>query len=92
MFERKQQKNHGPNNIHHVLLFILTHIYSIHIWLLHITSYTISVPPMIWVPEQLISVYSGESVRLTCVVEAHPASLNYWEKVNKQFLFVLYCC
>jgi hypothetical protein len=39
---------------------------------------------MIWVPEQLISVYSGESVRLTCVVEAHPASLNYWEKVKNQ--------
>ena len=45
----------------------------------------ITVPPMIWVPEQLISVYSGESVRLTCVVEAHPASLNYWEKVNKHY-------
>jgi len=36
--------------------------------------------PMIWVPAQLVGVYHGEAVTLTCFVEAHPASLNYWEK------------
>jgi len=36
--------------------------------------------PMIWVPAQLVGVYHGDSVTLTCFVEAHPASLNYWEK------------
>ena len=35
---------------------------------------------MLWVPAQLVSVYSGDSASLTCFVEAHPASLNYWEK------------
>jgi len=36
--------------------------------------------PMIWVPAQLVGVYHGDAVTLTCFVEAHPASLNYWEK------------
>jgi len=36
--------------------------------------------PMIWVPAQLVGAYHGDTVTLTCFVEAHPASLNYWEK------------
>jgi len=36
--------------------------------------------PMIWVPAQLVGAFHGETVTLTCFVEAHPASLNYWEK------------
>ena len=39
-----------------------------------------SVSPMIWVPAQLVGAYHGDTVTLTCFVEAHPASLNYWEK------------
>ena len=35
---------------------------------------------MIWVPAQLVGAFHGETVNLTCLVEAHPASLNYWEK------------
>ena len=35
---------------------------------------------MIWVPAQLVGAYHGDTVTLTCFVEAHPASLNYWEK------------
>ena len=35
---------------------------------------------MIWVPAQLVSAYHGDNITLTCFVEAHPASLNYWEK------------
>ena len=35
---------------------------------------------MIWVPAQLVGAYHGDTVSLTCFVEAHPASLNYWEK------------
>ena len=38
------------------------------------------VSPMIWVPAQLVSAYHGDNITLTCFVEAHPASLNYWEK------------
>lgn len=36
--------------------------------------------PMIWVPAQLVGAYHGDTVTLTCFVEAHPTSLNYWEK------------
>ena len=39
-----------------------------------------SVSPMIWVPAQLVGAYHGDTITLTCFVEAHPASLNYWEK------------
>ena len=35
---------------------------------------------MIWVPAQLVGAYHGDTVTLTCFVEAHPVSLNYWEK------------
>ena len=35
---------------------------------------------MIWVPAQLVGAYHGDTITLTCFVEAHPASLNYWEK------------
>ena len=51
---------------------------------------------MIWVPAQLVGAYHGDTVTLTCFVEAHPTrcsssilstclyllhtSLNYWEK------------
>ena len=41
---------------------------------------TFLVSPMIWVPAQLVGAYHGDMVTLTCFVEAHPASLNYWEK------------
>ena len=35
---------------------------------------------MIWVPAQLVSAFHGDNITLTCFVEAHPTSLNYWEK------------
>ena len=41
---------------------------------------------MLRVPEQLISVYDGDSATLNCFVEAHPPSLNYWEKVANAYL------
>ena len=43
-----------------------------------LTSATVS--PMIWVPAQLVGAYHGDTTTLTCFVEAHPVSLNYWEK------------
>lgn len=39
-----------------------------------------SVPPMIWVPNQLIGASVGEEVTLECSTEAFPLSLNYWTK------------
>ncbi len=35
---------------------------------------------MLWVPAQLVSAYADDTASLICFVEAHPASLNYWEK------------
>ena len=35
---------------------------------------------MLWVPAQLVSAYAEDAASLICFVEAHPASLNYWEK------------
>jgi len=37
-----------------------------------------SVPPMIWVQNQLISAYEGQQITLECYTEAFPNSINYW--------------
>ncbi len=51
------------------------------IFLTHIFWYFIfTVPPMIWVPNQLIGASIGEEVTLECSTEAFPLSLNYWTK------------
>ncbi|CAB0035121.1 unnamed protein product [Trichogramma brassicae] len=41
---------------------------------------TLSVPPMLWIPHQLVGVPLGYSVTLECHTEAHPTSLNYWTR------------
>lgn len=43
-------------------------------------SLSSTVPPMIWVPNQLIGASVGEEVTLECATEAFPLSLNYWTK------------
>ena len=40
----------------------------------------VSVPPMIWIPNQLIGASIGSEVTLDCNTEAFPLSLNYWTK------------
>ena len=42
-------------------------------------EFHISVPPMMWVPEQQLSALRFDSVTLKCFVEAHPEALTYWE-------------
>lgn len=46
--------------------------------------YTVSrlfaVPPMIWIQNQLIGAYVGQSLTLECLSEAHPKSINYWTR------------
>lgn len=39
-----------------------------------------SVPPMIWVPNQLIGAGIMEEAILTCNTEAFPPSINYWTR------------
>ena len=45
-----------------------------------------SVPPMIWVPNQLIGAGVGSDAVLTCNTEAFPVSINYWTKEGEDAL------
>uniref|UniRef100_A0A182NNW9 Ig-like domain-containing protein n=1 Tax=Anopheles dirus TaxID=7168 RepID=A0A182NNW9_9DIPT len=38
------------------------------------------VPPMLWIPHQLVGVPLYFNVTLECFTEAHPTSLNYWTR------------
>ncbi|GFY43233.1 triple functional domain protein [Trichonephila inaurata madagascariensis] len=40
------------------------------------------VPPMIWIPHQLIFATTGDTVSLDCYTEAFPMSINYWTKAD----------
>lgn len=44
---------------------------------------TLPVPPMIWVPNQLIGATVGDEIALECDTEAFPLSLNYWTREEK---------
>lgn len=39
-----------------------------------------SVPPMIWIQNQLVGAAIGQKVTLECNSEAFPKSINYWMK------------
>ena len=39
----------------------------------------ISVPPMMWIPAQQVSVVAGSEMKLVCFVESHPEALTFWE-------------
>jgi len=58
---------------HRVLLVIGTFMSQ------SITS-AVAVPPMLWIPHQLVGAPLGYSVTLECYTEAHPTSLNYWAR------------
>ena len=45
-----------------------------------LTYQMILVPPMVWIPNQLIGAQEGERVTLECGSEAHPKSINYWTR------------
>uniref|UniRef100_A0A182MGF5 Ig-like domain-containing protein n=1 Tax=Anopheles culicifacies TaxID=139723 RepID=A0A182MGF5_9DIPT len=38
------------------------------------------VPPMIWVPNQLVGAVEGQRMTLECHSEAYPKSINYWTR------------
>ncbi len=46
----------------------------------------VSVPPMIWIPNQLIGASIGGEVTLDCNTEAFPLSLNYWTKEDNYMI------
>lgn len=39
-----------------------------------------AVPPMLWIPHQLVGVPLNFNITLECFTEAHPTSLNYWTR------------
>lgn len=40
----------------------------------------ISVPPMIWIPNQLVGAPVGTDVVLDCNLESHPQSVTFWTR------------
>lgn len=44
------------------------------------------VPPMIWIPHQLVGIPLTYNVTLECFVEAFPTSLNYWARENSEMI------
>ena len=45
-----------------------------------------AVPPMVWVPQQLVGAPLGATVTIECWLEAHPAALHYWSRPDGQVL------
>lgn len=43
-------------------------------------TFLVAVPPMLWVPHQLVGAPLGYTVKLECHTEAYPTSLNYWTR------------
>lgn len=54
-------------------------VYSILLGVLF-NAILISVPPMLWIPHQLVGAPLLYNVTLECFTEAHPTSLNYWTR------------
>jgi neurotrimin len=44
----------------------------------------VAVPPMVWVPQQLVGASLGATVTIECLLEAHPAALHYWSRPDGQ--------
>lgn len=43
----------------------------------------VSVPPMIWIQNQLVGAYEGQQMTLECHSEAYPKSINYWTREDR---------
>lgn len=45
-----------------------------------------SVPPMIWIPNQLVGAPVGGQVTVECHTEAYPKSINYWTREEGEMI------
>lgn len=43
-------------------------------------TFHFSVPPMVWIQNQLVGSAIGQKITLECNTEAFPKSINYWMK------------
>jgi hypothetical protein len=51
---------------------------------LHYSSF--SVPPMIWIQNQLVGAHEGQQMTLDCHSEAFPKSINYWTREKGEII------
>lgn len=65
-------------------VFFLLHIYYVIFFSCRFIS--IAVPPMVWIPQQLVGTPVGYNVTLECFIEAYPISLNYWSKDDSDMI------
>jgi len=57
------------------------------IYLLSASNITcFSVPPMIWIQNQLVGAYEGQQMTLECHSEAYPKSINYWTREKGEII------
>ncbi|PRD34348.1 UNVERIFIED_CONTAM: Neural cell adhesion molecule 1 [Trichonephila clavipes] len=45
-----------------------------------------AVPPMIWIPNQLVGANLGSNVTLECNTEGYPESINYWSRHESEMI------
>lgn len=67
-FKKKTNKNHFRLNCTLLLDFKLFYTNNI----------IFSVPPIIWIQNQMVGAYEGQQVTLECYTEALPKPINYW--------------
>ncbi|PSN54838.1 hypothetical protein C0J52_02936, partial [Blattella germanica] len=48
--------------------------------------FAISVPPMIWIQNQLVGAHEGQQMTLECNSEAYPKSINYWTREKGEII------
>lgn len=46
----------------------------------------VTVPPMLWIPHQLVGAPLNYAVTLECFTESNPSSLNYWTREDGQMI------
>lgn len=46
----------------------------------------LTVPPVLWIPNQLVGAPLGRDVTLDCHTEAYPSSINYWGRRSNEMI------
>lgn len=65
--------------LHHIFFYFNAHFSSC-------IRFLRLVPPMVWIPQQLVGTPVGYNVTLECFIEAYPISLNYWSKDDSDMI------
>lgn len=76
----KRYKFNPGNPVSFVLVPALLKDYSLRLLISFSFNSFFKVPPMLWIPHQLVGVPLHTNISLECFTEAHPTSLNYWTR------------